>query len=223
MIQARSRPYTIVTGVDYSEQSDLAVRQALEHARAQNQAEVHLVNVARAVGAGVFVDADAGVLTMSIDDAAEKLKGYAQGKVAEVQDPGGLTRVVTHVALGSPAEQIVQLGSDLEADIILVGTHGRRGVPRLLLGSVAESVVRMAHCPVWVARVKEPELRVPEIAPRCPRCIETQRESGGEKYWCAQHSERHPRPHTYHYVSRNVAASMDSNMPLMTPMARGKD
>ncbi|MDX2052420.1 MAG: universal stress protein [Polyangiaceae bacterium] len=220
MTLASNRTYTIVTGIDYSELGDLAVAQAFALAKGQPRSEIHFVNVARTAGVGVFVDDKAGVLTMSLDEAAEKVRRYAEGKVAELTDAGGLQRVVTHVALGAPAEQLAQLASDLESDMLVVGTHGRRGVERLLLGSVAEGVVRMASCPVLVVRGKEPESRVPEIAPPCPRCIEVRRASAGKDIWCAQHSERHPRPHTYHYVPRNVAAAAHSNMPLVEPMSR---
>ncbi len=213
------QPYVIVAGVDYSELGDLAVAQAFLLAKGQAHAEVHLLNVVRSAGVGVFVDTSDGVLGMTIDEAAHRLKDYAEAKVALVTEPGGLERIVTHIALGAPGERLAQMGSDLEADILVVGTHGRRGVERLLLGSVAEGVVRMAHCPVLVVRNTDPKLRVPEIAPPCAQCIETRRASGGANYWCPRHSEHHPRAHTYHYVPRNVAAS-HSNMPLVAPMTR---
>ena len=49
---------------------------------------------------------------------------------------------------GSPAYELVSAAQDANADLIVVGTHGRRGVSRALLGSVAEKVVRLAPCPV---------------------------------------------------------------------------
>lgn len=54
--------------------------------------------------------------------------------------------------LGDPRPQIDQHARALRADLIVMGTHGRRGVKRLLLGSVAESVVREAPCPVLLIR-----------------------------------------------------------------------
>jgi nucleotide-binding universal stress UspA family protein len=50
--------------------------------------------------------------------------------------------------VGQPAEEIVRLANDKHADIIVMGTHGRRGFGRFLMGSVAEQVVRKAACPV---------------------------------------------------------------------------
>lgn len=145
------------------------------------------------------------------------MKAYAEAKVAEITDAGGLARVVTHIAVGAAPQQIAQLASDLEANILVLGTHGRRGVERLLLGSVAEGVVRMAHCPVLVVRATESTPRVPEIEPPCPLCLEARRTSAGKDFWCQRHSEHHPRAHTYRFVPRNVAAN-HSNMPLVTPL-----
>ena len=56
---------------------------------------------------------------------------------------------------GDPGSGIVDLANELEAGLIVISSHGRTGVPRLLLGSVAERVVRMANCPVLVLRANE--------------------------------------------------------------------
>jgi nucleotide-binding universal stress UspA family protein len=53
---------------------------------------------------------------------------------------------------GKPADQILAAGHEWEADLIVIGTHGRSGVSRLVLGSTAESVVRHAPCPVLVIK-----------------------------------------------------------------------
>ena len=53
---------------------------------------------------------------------------------------------------GSPADDIVQFAKEIKADLIVMGTHGRRGMSHLLLGSVAERVIRTAQCPVLTVR-----------------------------------------------------------------------
>ncbi len=60
----------------------------------------------------------------------------------------------TEVRIGSPAAEIVAAAGDLHADLICIGTHGRGGLSRVLLGSVAEEVVRHAPCPVLTVRPK---------------------------------------------------------------------
>ena len=56
------------------------------------------------------------------------------------------------IAKGLPFEQIVHLATDLEVDLIVMGTYGRRGADRILIGSVAERVIRYSPCPVLVVK-----------------------------------------------------------------------
>lgn len=64
-------------------------------------------------------------------------------------------RVSVHVRFGTPSKAIAQVAADYDADLIVAGTHGRRGVERFVLGSVAEALVRNATCPVLVVREKD--------------------------------------------------------------------
>lgn len=77
-------------------------------------------------------------------------------------------RVRGHGRLGDPARSLLQMCVDYEADLLVVGTHARRGLDRFLDGSVAEYVVRHAHCPVLVARPKDytalPKTALPDPA-----------------------------------------------------------
>jgi nucleotide-binding universal stress UspA family protein len=59
------------------------------------------------------------------------------------------------VATGSPAETIVRVAHMRGADLIVMGTHGRTGLPHVLLGSVAEKVVRLAPCPVLTVKATQ--------------------------------------------------------------------
>jgi nucleotide-binding universal stress UspA family protein len=62
------------------------------------------------------------------------------------------------VITGNPVEVILDQAKHQKTDLLIVGTHGRRGMKRLMLGSVAEAVVRRAACPVFIvkARVRKP-------------------------------------------------------------------
>lgn len=71
---------------------------------------------------------------------------------------GGDRLVVTsQVCAGPPAATIVQVAADRAVDLIVIGTHGRQGLAHLMLGSVAEQVVRTAPCPVLIVRGRVPE------------------------------------------------------------------
>jgi nucleotide-binding universal stress UspA family protein len=63
--------------------------------------------------------------------------------------------VASQFAVGDPADEIVRVADALSADMIVMGTHDSAGLERLLLGSVAESVVRRARCSVLVVRAKD--------------------------------------------------------------------
>jgi nucleotide-binding universal stress UspA family protein len=65
----------------------------------------------------------------------------------------GFERFEKHVITGVPYEEIVRKAAESAADLIIMGTHGRKGVDHLLFGSTAERVVRNAHCPVMTVRL----------------------------------------------------------------------
>jgi nucleotide-binding universal stress UspA family protein len=69
-----------------------------------------------------------------------------------------------HARIGSPAEEILGLAKEVGADLIFIGTHGHTGLKHLVMGSVAERVVREAGCPVMVVRPKSyPEVQLQRI------------------------------------------------------------
>lgn len=186
----------ILVAIDFSETSIAALRAAEDIARFTPKAELHLVYAfvpavsigTRELGAtsqlGIAEDLD------KVRDDLDKLIAPATRAAA---------RVTSHLAVGAPAKIIVQLASDISADLVVVGTHGRTGFDRLMFGSVAEKVVRTAPCPVLTVRPKT----VPvweQIEPPCPDCLVVQRSTAGEHLWCEQHSKHRLRAHTYHEV-----------------------
>jgi nucleotide-binding universal stress UspA family protein len=212
----------MVVGVDFSDQSDLALRRAFELGLEHQVAEIHAVHVVRSFESGVQLELPTNLelSTVSLAEAGEQMKAHLERRLSEFAravDPPERTRaidrVVSHIRLDAPAEQIAQLAADLEADLVIVGTHGRRGLSRMVMGSVAEGVVRHAPCQVLVVREKKVS-DAPRIEPPCPRCVETRRETGGREFWCEQHRERHGRRHTYHSLDR---VSRDGNLPLVFP------
>jgi nucleotide-binding universal stress UspA family protein len=84
----------------------------------------------------------------------------AKGAATELED---VRKKASHVypnveakmVTGEPWEKIIETAREIGADLIVMGTHGRRGVSRALIGSVAEKVVRLATIPVLVARAEE--------------------------------------------------------------------
>lgn len=213
------KPYVIVVAVDYSEAGHLAFDRALELAAERRTAEVHVINVLPVYQSG-FAETTSGAwigALPSVKEAGEQLRTYVEARFAAFRAAHpeaklGLENIRAHQRLEVPSEEIAQLAADVEADLVIVGTHGRRGFSRMMLGSVAEATVRLAPCPVLVMRPKALPASVPAIQPPCPACVETRRASGGKQYWCEQHSQHHGQRHTYHQGDRVGA---ETNMPLV--------
>jgi nucleotide-binding universal stress UspA family protein len=210
------KPFVVVVGTDFSKQADRALEAAFQQAALRAPAELHVVHVSAAVDTtdaaipytllkqpALDLEAQRAALVEHLDKKLATLPMFRESK----------PRVVAHVMIDTPSLGIARMASNLEADLIVVGTHGRSGVARWLLGSVAEGLVRQASCPVLIIPPQAAELPSPEIEPPCPRCVTTRRESSGAELWCEQHRERHGRRHTYHQGDRMAA---ETNMPLVT-------
>ena len=85
------------------------------------------------------------VLKQIVETSQKKLQSLIPD---HIQNTG--IKVEIQVPLGEPVAEILQVAKEWPADILVVGTHGRRGISRALLGSVAEKLVRLAECPVLV-------------------------------------------------------------------------
>jgi nucleotide-binding universal stress UspA family protein len=213
------KPYVIVVGVDQSETGDLALEQALAIGARQAPAEIHAISVVTLLSppsGSLEYSLANSVPAVPLADAGRELERHVQTKLGELQRNLALTdqqlpRVVGHVRLDMPAREIAQLAADLDADLVVVGTHGRRGLARVLVGSVAEATVRLAPCPVLVVRPKQ-IAPVVTIDPPCPECVKVRQATQGQQFWCDQHSERHGQRHTYHQRDR---VSADGTLPLV--------
>lgn len=143
---------TIVAATDFSEASELAVAAAAVLAKETN-ATLYVVHVHVAVDPATLL-ADPVSGTLMPDDATRtRLHAELRALVdrAAPQLPGVHTAISTSKA---PAEGLVHYAEHVDADLIVVATHGRSGLRRLVLGSVAEEVVRTAGCPVLTLRSK---------------------------------------------------------------------
>lgn len=95
-----------------------------------------------------------------IQSAVENMFQVGEDDVAKIakQLAGqGIEGITTEVRDGHPAEAILEYAKEKEIDLIVMGTHGRRGLNRLLLGSVADEVVHRATVPVMTARMTDQE------------------------------------------------------------------
>ena len=86
-----------------------------------------------------------------LDPSALQIRDMLEEVVLKVTSVACERRLIT----GKPAESIVKLAEDEEADMIVMGTHGRTGFARILMGSVTETVVRQAPCPVLTFKLPD--------------------------------------------------------------------
>jgi len=149
--------HTILHPTDFSKQSEFAFQLACALAR-DYEAELFVVHV---VTPPVVIYGE-GVLPVEPEVYQEELREKLNRLHAE--EPG--VRVVHRLVEGQPVDEILHLAREIGCDLIVMGTHGRTGLGRMLMGSVAEKVVRMAPCPV--VTVREPST-LAERAPAAAR------------------------------------------------------
>ena len=135
---------TILVPTDFSETADRALGVATELARASGTAELLLVH------ANFMPREIEAIAIYGPEQVFEKLEAAARAQLDE-RLAGLATKGVAGRQIhadGRPDELILKLAQEESADLIVMGTHGRSGLSRLLLGSVAERVLRQASCPV---------------------------------------------------------------------------
>ena len=136
----------ILVGVDFSDCS----RAALRFAFALGNKLGARVDVLHVLAPPPYVPLDLALWQETDRDLSSRVLASVEQFVAETA-PGGAERAQIRVEAGVPYETLVTAAE--EADLVVVGTHGRTGLPHLLLGSVAERVVRLSPCPVVTVRV----------------------------------------------------------------------
>jgi nucleotide-binding universal stress UspA family protein len=136
----------VLIPTDFSAQADQAVVDAMD--MVAQPSDLTVLHVAPPMSS--YPVADPAIVWESITDEA-RAKRIEESFRQHIKDPRA-QQVHFVVAFGSPAEEIVEYAQENGADMILMPSHGRSGLKRLLLGSVAERVVRYAHCPVLVLR-----------------------------------------------------------------------
>ena len=151
----------ILVATDFSEPSEAAITYGRALAR-NFSATLHVVHVVGNVGSAVY-GAEAYVtsvpeLQREVEDAAGK---QLDDVLVDNDEPPLPTRRVL-ITSSAPALALVDYARQEHIDLIITGTHGRGGVAHLLMGSVAERVVRTAPCPVLTVRHPEHEFVVPD-------------------------------------------------------------
>jgi nucleotide-binding universal stress UspA family protein len=133
----------VVVPIDFSQESFAALDVALQLVELPNQ--VSIVHVLQDIA-----PLEAGEVWGVIDPTA-RIENARQALRQKLTDDK-YSAVTLEVILGDPAHSIAEFAEQNKAQLIVIPSHGRRGLTRLLMGSTAERVVRLAHCPVLVLR-----------------------------------------------------------------------
>ena len=138
----------ILVPTDGSTEGEQAVAHALDVAAVHDAAVHALYVVDTASYAGMPMES-------TWDGIGDLLRSDAESALARVEEiaTAASVNVETAVVEGSPSREIVRYAEQSDCDLIVMGTHGRGGIDRLLLGSVAEKVVRSASVPVLTVRL----------------------------------------------------------------------
>jgi len=153
-------PTKVLLATDGSEEADLAARTAAEVAE-KTGSELHMVHVFGITPWYPAYPEGFGFSTAELEDPVleEDLQRISERRAREVLDAeveklrsSGVTPAQAHLVDGGAPQEIVGLAEEIGAGLIVVGSRGRGGIRRALMGSVSDSVLRHAHCPVMVVR-----------------------------------------------------------------------
>ena len=140
----------ILVAIDFSDMSRRALAWALAHAEHVVPHELHLVHVVE----DSWLDLFASRATTKLEEEMELLARQAEAELArlpeEVQE--SMRPIHRHLRRGAPHKHIVQVAEEIDADMLVVGSYGRGGLERTILGSVAERIVRDARTTVVIVR-----------------------------------------------------------------------
>jgi nucleotide-binding universal stress UspA family protein len=156
----------ILLATDGSDEAALATQAAAELSKA-TASEVHVAYVlpteADLIGPHAYTDE---IRESLLAQAERDARSFLQERAERVRSEGDKV-AETHLRVGRPDKEIVRLARVLRVGMIMVGSRGIGAVERMLIGSVSESVVRHAHCPVYLVRGDE---ALTAATPRYQRC-----------------------------------------------------
>ena len=157
-------PTKILLATDGSTEAELAARTAVDLSQ-KTDSELHVIHVLDVAKVGLSMAVLCSEATnpegVKLPDPVleEELERSAKQEGREVLDAeverarsAGGTVAQSHLMMGEVEREILHLAEDLGVGLIVMRSRGRRGMRRALMGSVSDSVVRLAHCPVLVVR-----------------------------------------------------------------------
>jgi nucleotide-binding universal stress UspA family protein len=147
-------PRSILLATDGSEEARLATQAAIELSKATSS-EVHVLYVLPSAGELIGPHTYPADRRESLLEEAERDARKFLDEQAEQIGSEGASVAETHLRTGRADKEVVRISEELGVGMIVLGSRGLGAVSRALMGSVSDSVVRHAHCPVFVVRADE--------------------------------------------------------------------
>ena len=140
-------PTKILLATDSSKEAVLAARAAVEIAE-KTGSELHVVHAWQPLPHYAYPSLAPEEYAPPYEEGARQI---LEEQVEQIKAAGGSV-AQTHLRMGTAAKEIVKIAEEIGAGLIVVGSRGRGGIRRALMGSVSDSIVRHAHCPVLITR-----------------------------------------------------------------------
>jgi nucleotide-binding universal stress UspA family protein len=149
----------IVCATDFSASSAVALRHADQLAQ-QAGSTLHLLHVVQDPLQQPWA---AEAYVMNLGDLTAEWQRHAEKELERIA-AGCAAKTVTACRMGRPITEILRYADDVHADLLVAGTHGHGAIAHLILGSVAERLVRQANCPVLTVRARTEAAKKEEAA-----------------------------------------------------------
>ncbi len=147
----KASPCHVVVGFDFSHSANVALRRAIALAARAPFHALHFVCVIDPHTSIPAIDAPDGVDYRYAERVQQALTAVVECELIDA-DVTRRIHFYIHARIGKPATEILAVAREIGAELIIVGSKGITGIERILVGSVAERIVRDAHCTVEVAR-----------------------------------------------------------------------
>lgn len=181
MSETATQLFRMVAGVDASDAAHAVIERAIDAAKRFDCDELHFLRVVPKRGNGDLERAHDSLAAL----VSEKLADFAP---AEAGNGTKKLRARVHVSRGNPAEEILELAADVQAQLIVIGRHGESGRLRDRFGTVPSRVIRDATCTVLV---EQPSEYVAQAEDTCEACAQVRRDTDGEQWFCDVHADGH--------------------------------
>lgn len=138
----------ILVSVDLTAESSQVMERAVNLAKA-NQSQLSLIHVVEPL-----TFAYGGDIPVDLTEIQDQIHTKAKEQLTQLAQANGVKTEDQHIVIGQPVSEIHQMAEDLSADLVVIGSHGRKGLA-LLLGSTANGVLHGSKCDVLAVRIKD--------------------------------------------------------------------